>query len=613
MNQSSLQHKMGWLFKCLPNPMTFLLLSVIIFIFVTPPEVDAKTHHYKWAVRYEFKSPDCYEKLAITIDGTTPGPTIMARQGDTIVVELKNELQMENVAVHWHGIRMFGTPWNDGTEGVTQCPIVPGDTFVYRFTLDKPGTFFYHGHYGMQRSAGLYGLIQVSVPNGVVEPFLYDEDRSIILNDWWHNSTYEQAIGLSSLNFRWVNEPESLLIQGRGRFNCSLAEFGGKCNQTNAECSPHIITVVPGKTYRLRIASVTSLSALNFEIEGHNMTIVEADGNYVEPFVVKNLNIYSGETYSVLVKADQDPSRNYWAAINVVSRKRTTPTGLAIFNYSPNPPLTPPPIAPSTGPPWNDTFSRFNQSLAIKARKGYTVPPPQTSDKSITLLNTQNKIDGYNRWAVNNVSLLLPATPYLIALKWNKTNAFNQSPAPETYDDYQNYDIHNPAANINATYGSSIYRFPFNSTVDVVLQNANMMKPNNSETHPWHLHGHDFWVLGYGLGKFDPVSDPMKYNLVDPIRKNTVPLHPYGWTALRFRADNPGAWAFHCHIESHFFLGMGVVFEEGVEMVPRLPTSVLGCGDTKRLRMPVKSGGSSLPSGFIYLSNLFVLLLLFLN
>ncbi|KAK1278995.1 hypothetical protein QJS04_geneDACA014464 [Acorus gramineus] len=513
-----------------------------------PEEVDAKTHHYKWAVRYEFKWPDCYEKLVITIDGKTPGPTIMAQQGDTIVVKLKNELLMENVAVHWHGIRMFGTPWNDGTEGVTQCPIVPGDTFVYRFTLDKQVLFY-----------------------------------------------------------------QSLLIQGRGRFNCSLAEFGGKCNQTNAECFPHVITVVPSKTYRLRIASVTSLSALNFEIEGHNMTIVEADGNYVEPFVVKNLNIYSGETYSVLVKADQDPSRNYWAAIHVVSRNRTTPTGLAIFNYSPNKPLTRPPTAPPTGPPWNDTLSRFNQSLAIKARKGYIVPPPQTSDKSIMLLNTQNKIDGYFRWAVNNVSFLLPATPYLIALKWNMTNAFNQSPAPETYDNYQNYDIHKPAANNSATYGSSIYRFPFNSTVDVVLQNANMIKPNNSETHPWHLHGHDFWVLGYGLGKFDPVSDPMKYNLVDPIRKNTVPLHPYGWTAVRFRADNPGAWAFHCHIESHLFLGMGVVFEEGVEMVSRLPTSILGCGDTKRLRMPVKSGGSSLPAGFIHLFNLIVLLLLFLN
>ncbi|KAF6173795.1 hypothetical protein GIB67_003190 [Kingdonia uniflora] len=62
---------------------------------------------------------------------------------------------------------------------------------------------------------------------------------------------------------------------------------------------------------------------------GHNMTVMEADRHYVEPFVVKNLNIYSGETYSVLVKADQDPLRNYWAASNVISRKPATPIGLA--------------------------------------------------------------------------------------------------------------------------------------------------------------------------------------------------------------------------------------------------------------------------------------------
>ncbi|KAI4345213.1 hypothetical protein L6164_012356 [Bauhinia variegata] len=106
------------------------------------------------------------------------------------------------------------------------------------------------------------------------------------------------------------------------------------------------------------------------------------------------------------------------------------------------------------------------------------------------------------------------------------------------------------------------------------------MNKNNSETHPWHLHGHNFWVLGYGKGKFDMYNDPRKYNLVNPIMKNTVAMHPYGWTALRFRADNPGAWAFHCHIEYHFYMGMGVVFEEGIERVGNLPSSIMGCGQT---------------------------------
>ncbi|GFZ18590.1 cupredoxin superfamily protein [Actinidia rufa] len=477
-----------------------------------------------------------------------PDPPSRLSKNDTVVVELKNSLLTENVAIHWHGIRQIGTPWFDGTEGVTQCPILPGDTFVYKFVVDRPGTYLYHAHYGMQREAGLYGLIRVALPPGVSEPFQYNYDRSIILNDWYHNSTYEQATGLSSIPFDWVGEPQSLLIHGKGSFDCSTPGIqSGLCNATNPECSPYVLTVVPGKTYRLRIASLTALSALSFQIEGHNMTVVETDGHYVEPFVVKNLFIYSGETYSVLITADQDSSRNYWAVTNVVSRNSTTPNGLAIFNYYPNHPKRSPPTVPPAGPVWNDVDSRIN---------------------------------GHVRWSVNNVSFNLPHTPYLIALKHKLGHVFDQTPPPDGYD-FVNYDISIQQPNVNATFSNSIYRLAFNSTVDIILQNANTMNPNNSETHPWHLHGHDFWVMGHGEGKFDMYSDPHKYNLVDPIMKNTVAVQPYGWTAMRFRADNPGVWAFHCHIESHFYMGMGVVFEEGIDKVGELPTSIMGCGDTR--------------------------------
>ncbi|CAI9109374.1 OLC1v1009185C1 [Oldenlandia corymbosa var. corymbosa] len=550
------------------------------------PMAEAKVRYYKFEVKYEYKSPDCFKKLMITINGKSPGPTIYAQQGDTVVVDLVNSLLTENVAVHWHGIRQIGTPWADGTEGVTQCPIAPGDTFQYRFVVDRPGTYLYHAHYGMQKGSGLYGMIQVALPDNVTEPYYYDYDRNLLLTDWYHKSSYELSVGLNSIPFGWVGEPQSILLGGKGKFNCSTpGTAAGVCNATNPECSPLALTVVPGKTYRLRIGSLTSLSALSFEIEGHNMTVVEADGHNVEPFVVKNLFIYSGETYSVLVKADQDPTRNYWMAAAVVGRNRTTPNGLGIFNYYPNHPSRNPPSIPPAGPAWNDKPPRLAQSLAIKALKGYIHPPPATSDRVIVLLNTQNRINGHVKWSVNNVSFSLPSTPYLIALKHKLLHAFDQTPPPEGYDAAK-YDIFVVQNNTNATTSNSLYRLKFNSVVDVILQNANSMNPNNSETHPWHLHGHDFWVLGYGSGKFNISTDPQSYNLVNPIMKNTVPVHPYGWTALRFRADNPGVWAFHCHIESHFFMGMGVVFEEGIEKVGRLPQSIMGCGDSKRFSKP---------------------------
>ncbi|XP_047952361.1 L-ascorbate oxidase [Salvia hispanica] len=565
---------------------TFLTILFVVTCCSGVQKAEARIRRYKWEVKYELKSPDCYKKLTITINGRSPGPSIVAREGDTIVVELKNSLFTENVAIHWHGIRQIDTPWMDGTEGVTQCPILPADTFVYKFVVDRPGTYLYHAHYGMQREAGLYGSIRVLLNEGESEPFQYDYDRSIILNDWYHKSTHELSLGLSSIPFAWVNEPQSILIHGRGKFNCNtVGTTTNLCNTSNPECAPYAITVVPGKTYRLRIGSLTALSALSFEIEGHNMTVVEADGHNVDPFVVKNLFIYSGETYSVLVTADQDPSRNYWASAKVVSRNSSTPNGLAIFNYYPNHPRRDPPTVPPPGPHWDDVAPRLAQSYAIRARPGYIHPPPLKSDRTIVMLNTQNEVGGYRRWSVNNVSFNLPHTPYLIAYKHNLLHAFDQRQPPDGYD-FVRYNISAPPPNPNATISNATYRLEFNTTIDVVLQNANTMNVNNSETHPWHLHGHDFWVLGYGVGKFDVGKDSEEFNLVDPIMKNTVAVHPFGWTALRFRANNPGVWAFHCHIESHFFMGMGVVFEEGVERVGELPSSIMGCGDTKGFYTP---------------------------
>lgn len=204
--------------------------------------------------------------------------------------------------------------------------------------------------------------------------------------------------------------------------------------------------------------------------------------------------------------------------------------------------------------------------------------PPVRYNRRLFLLNTQNRINGFMKWAINNVSLALPPTPYLAAMKMRLNTAFNQNPPPETFP--LNYDINNPPPNPETTTGNGVYKFNMGETVDVILQNANMLNPNMSEIHPWHLHGHDFWVLGYGEGKFYAPEDEKKLNLKNPPLRNTVVIFPYGWTAIRFVADNPGVWAFHCHIEPHLHMGMGVVFAEGVHMVGMIPPKALACGST---------------------------------
>jgi FtsP/CotA-like multicopper oxidase with cupredoxin domain len=86
-----------------------MILKLLALCFFTSliyvPIAEARIRHYKWEVKYEYKSPDCYKKLVITINGKSPGPSILAQQGDTIIVEVTNKLLLENLAIHWHGIR----------------------------------------------------------------------------------------------------------------------------------------------------------------------------------------------------------------------------------------------------------------------------------------------------------------------------------------------------------------------------------------------------------------------------------------------------------------------------------------------------------------------------
>ncbi|XP_031736736.1 L-ascorbate oxidase-like isoform X2 [Cucumis sativus] len=504
-------------------PMPFLVIFFVFSIFfgfgITLSKAVSQTRYYKFEVEYMFWSPDCIENIVMGINGTFPGPPIRANVNDTVVVEVINNLSTEGVVIHWHGILQRGSPWADGTASISQCPINPGENFTYEFKVDKPGTYFYHGHFGMQRAAGLYGSLIVDLEEGKKEPFQYDEEINLLLSDWWHASVHEQEVGLKSNPMRWVGEPQN-----------------------------------------------------------HTMLVVEADGNYVQQFVTSDIDIYSGESYSVLVTTNQSTTQNYWASIGVRGREPKTSPALLLFNYLPNSvaklPISPPPEIPK----WNDYDRSKNFTYRVLASAMNTTKPPPIFTRRISLLNTQNLMNGnFIKWAINNISLTLPSTPYLGAIKFGLNSTFNQTAPPETFP--KNYNIKIPPPNPNTNTGNSVYRFRSGEIVDVILQNANALSNNTSEIHPWHLHGHDFWVLGYGEGKFSD-EDETKLNLKNPPLKNTVVIFPFGWTAIRFVADNPGVWIFHCHIEPHLDMGMGVIFAEAVEKVREIPPYALACGRT---------------------------------
>lgn len=119
------------------NKLVFLTVLLASTLQTTTAIWKRKTHHFNWEIGYVFWSPDCQQNMMIGINGQFPGPTIRAKAGDIIVVEVKNTLPTEGVVIHWHGIRQYGTPWSDGTASISQCPINPEETYVYRYTVDK--------------------------------------------------------------------------------------------------------------------------------------------------------------------------------------------------------------------------------------------------------------------------------------------------------------------------------------------------------------------------------------------------------------------------------------------------------------------------------------------
>lgn len=87
------------------------------------------------------------------------------------------------------------------------------DVRIDVYYMVQPGTYFYHGHYGMQRAAGLYGSLIVDLPKGQNEPFHYDSEFNLLLSDLWHVSSHEQEVGLSSKPLKWIGEPQVISLK----------------------------------------------------------------------------------------------------------------------------------------------------------------------------------------------------------------------------------------------------------------------------------------------------------------------------------------------------------------------------------------------------------------
>ncbi|XP_048613138.1 laccase-8-like [Brassica napus] len=258
------------------------------------------------------------------------------------------------------------------------------------------------------------------------------------------------------------------------------------------------LKVIQGKTYLLRIINAALNTHLFFKIADHNVTVVSVDAAYTTPYGSDVMILTPGQTVDALLTADQPIGMYYMSIIPYLSASSLAPA-----------------------PP-----RKVINSLIVY--KGAT----STTSPSRSLMPSQiNSVSTAHRFSSNITSLV--GGPY-----W--------TPVPRHVDE-----------KMFVTMGLGLEQYALRKPSVLVRQNTGII---TTESHPMHLHGFNFYVLGYGFGNYVPARDAKKLNLVNPQMHNTVGVPPGGWVALRFIANNPGAWIFHCHMDAHLPYGIIMVF-----------------------------------------------------
>jgi FtsP/CotA-like multicopper oxidase with cupredoxin domain len=233
-------------------------------------------------------------------------------RGDTLLVNVTNHLS-NATSMHWHGMFQNGTNWMDGITGVTQCPIPPGKSFLYNFTVQNQfGTYWYHAHYQNQYIDGINGPLIIHAPEEAQTRQLYDFDQVIMLQDWYHDlSGAYLASYLAPDNENAEPVPDNGLVQGTNYFNCSSLDpsDGYQCTQNSTMA---VFAFEQGKRYRLRFINTGAFTPFTMSIDNHTLQVIEADGTLTIPVPIHRVEVATAERYSVVLTMNRSASTNYW-------------------------------------------------------------------------------------------------------------------------------------------------------------------------------------------------------------------------------------------------------------------------------------------------------------
>ena len=575
----------------------------------------SKVVHYDLYVRDTMVNLGNKIKRAIAVNGQIPMPMLTFTEGDTAEIYVHNELN-EETSLHWHGLILPNR--YDGVPNLTQMPIKPHTTHIYRFPIVQHGTHWYHSHTGLQEQIGMYGLMILNKRKELDIPTI-----PIILSEWsdvnpnnihrmLHNATdwfaikkgttqsYAEAIKQGYFKTKVSNEwkrmnamdvsdvyYEKFLINGKNESQLSQFKAGDKV--------------------RLRIANAGASTYFWLTYAGGKITVIASDGNDVEPVEVDRLIIAVSETYDVIVTIPKDGSYEFLAT----SEDRTKSTSLFLgagkkINAKPLPKLK-----YFEGMKMMNGMMKMNgdlddmgMSMSLNQMDMNTVMYPEitgeitekaSSDKDSTSKGEMKhdmknmKMDDMKGHDMKNMEghdmknmkksdmkghdmkdMKMDESQYnsnemsdIVTLNYamlkspTKTDLPKNAPVKELrFELSGNMNRYVWSMDNKVVSESDKILIKKGEIIRMVLHNGSMMR------HPMHLHGHDFRVLN-GQGDYAPM-------------KNIIDIMPMETDTIEFAATESGDWFFHCHVLYHMMAGMGRVFSyENSPPNPEIPNPKL--------------------------------------
>ncbi|KMS95444.1 hypothetical protein BVRB_008230 [Beta vulgaris subsp. vulgaris] len=498
---------------------TLLCFSIAALFLSSIVVAEDPYRFFSWNITYGDIYPLGVRQQGILINGQFPGPDIHSVTNDNLIINVFNNLDVPFL-LSWNGVQNRRNSFEDGVYGTT-CPIPPGRNFTYMLQVkDQIGSFYYYPSLAFHKAAGAFGGIRILSRPRIPVPFPDPSgDYTVLIGDWYKANHTDLQATLD--NGHKLPPPDGILINGRG--------------------SGATINVEQGKTYRLRISNVGLENSLNFRIQGHKMKLVEVEGTHTLQTSFSSLDVHVGQTYSVLITADQPPRNYYVVASSRFTNPVLTTTGILSYANSGGSVQGQIPGGPTIQIDWS-----LNQARAVRTNLSASGPRPNpqgsyhygmvNTTRTIRLQNSAGQVNGKQRYAVNSVSFIPADTPLKLADYFKIGGVFSVGSIPSSPSGSGIY------------LATSVMGADYRSFIEIVFENTENIVQS------WHLNGYSFFVVGMDGGTWSPASRN-QYNLRDAVFRCTTQVYPKAWTAVYLPLDNVGMWNLRSEFWARQYLG----------------------------------------------------------